>query len=165
MEFEDSINITFDILDYIFQRLETEDVPVKQIMPCLAFYQKKVKMLLPNMKKTYFCEKLKIIWKNSKWPWEVTFRFLRRSERRQNLGITAYTLENYSNFKSKLSFNNGNIFEIHDCFRTRGNANDLSQLVDSLSLSNQDFAGLDNFNRLENLLSTQGVARNLNWCC
>ena len=39
MEFEDSINITYDILDYIFQRLETEDVPVKQIMPCLAFYE------------------------------------------------------------------------------------------------------------------------------
>ena len=73
-------------------------------------------------------------------------------------------LENYSNFKSKLSFNNGNIFEIHDCFRTGGNANDLSQLINSLSLPNQDFAGLDNFNRLENLLCIQGVARKLNWC-
>ena len=51
----------------------------------------------------------------------------------QNLGITGHTLklENYSNFKSKLSFNNGNIFEIHDYFRTTGNAsfNDLSQLI------------------------------------
>ena len=30
----------------------------------------------------------------------------------QNLGITTYTLENYSNFKSKFSFNSGSIFEI-----------------------------------------------------
>ena len=29
----------------------------------------------------------------------------------QNLGITAYTLKKYSNFKTKFSFNNGNIFE------------------------------------------------------
>ena len=138
--------------------------PSKANNAMLGILSKKVKMLLPNMKKTYFCEKLKIIWKNSKWPWEVLSRFLRRKERRQNLGITAYALENYSNFKSKLSFNNGNIFEIHDCFRTRGNANDLSQLIDSLSLPNQDFAGLDNLDRLENLLCMQGVARKLNWC-
>ena len=39
----------------------------------------------------------------------------------QNLGITAYTSENYSNFKSNFSFNNGSIFEIHD-FRTSGKA-------------------------------------------
>ena len=138
--------------------------PSKANNAMLGILSKKVKMLLPNMKKTYFCEKLKIIWKKSKWPWEVTSRFLRRKERRENLGITAYDLENYSNFKSKLSFNNENIFEIHDCFRTRGNANDLSQLIDSLSLSNQDFTGLDNFDRLENLLCMQGVARKLNWC-
>ena len=37
----------------------------------------------------------------------------------QNPGITAYTLENYSNFKSNFSFNNGSILEIHDYFRTR----------------------------------------------
>ena len=36
----------------------------------------------------------------------------------QNLGITAYTLENYCNFKSNFSFNNGSIFEIHEFFRT-----------------------------------------------
>ena len=58
-----------------------------------------------------------------------------------------YTLENYSNFESKFSFNNGSIFETHDdYFITGGNAsfNDLSQLINTLS--NQDFAGLDNFN-------------------
>ena len=65
----------------------------------------------------------------------------------QNLDITAYTLENYSSFSSKFSFNNGSIFEIHDYFRTRGNAcfNNLSQQTNTLS--NQDFAGLDNFNK------------------
>ena len=43
-------------------------------------------------------------------------------------GITAYTLEN---FKSNILFNNGSILEIHDDFRTRGNAsfNNLSQTV------------------------------------
>ena len=29
----------------------------------------------------------------------------------QNLGITAYTLENYSNFKNKFLFNNGSILD------------------------------------------------------
>ena len=64
------------------------------------------------------------------------------------------TLENYSNFKSKFSFKNGNNFEVHDYFRTRENArfNDLSELKNALSLSNQDYAGLDNFNKLENLI-------------
>ena len=63
----------------------------------------------------------------------------------QNLGITAYTLENYSNFKSNISFNNGSILEIHDYFRTGGNAslNNLSQIINTLS--NQDFAWLDKF--------------------
>ena len=63
----------------------------------------------------------------------------------QNLGITAYTLENYSNFKSNISFNNGSILEIHDYLRTGGNAslNNLSQIINTLS--NQDFAGLDKF--------------------
>ena len=67
------------------------------------------------------------------------------------VGITVYTLENYSNFKSKLSFNNGRIFIIHDYFSTRINAsfNDLSQMI-NIPL-NQDFAGLDKFYKLENL--------------
>ena len=37
----------------------------------------------------------------------------------QTLGITAYTSENYSDFKSKFSFNNRSILEIHDYFWTR----------------------------------------------
>ena len=45
--------------------------------------------------------------------------------------ITAYGLENHSSFKSNFSFNNGSILEIHDDFRTRGNAifNNLSQII------------------------------------
>ena len=31
----------------------------------------------------------------------------------RNLGITAYTLENYSDFKNKFLFNNGSILEIN----------------------------------------------------
>ena len=51
-----------------------------------------------------------------------------------NLGITTNTLEN--RFKSKFSFNNGNFFKIHDHFRTRENPrfNDVSQLINALSL-------------------------------
>ena len=56
----------------------------------------------------------------------------------------SYTLQNYSNFKSNFSFDNRSL-EIHDHFRTRGNAsyNDLSQLINTLS--NKDFACLDKF--------------------
>ena len=69
----------------------------------------------------------------------------------QNLGITANTLENYSNFKSNFSINNGSILKIHDYFRSREDAsfNNLSQIINTLS--NQDFAGLDNF-RLRKIL-------------
>ena len=63
---------------------------------------------------------------------------------------------------SKFSFSSGSIFEIHDYFRTSGNDsfNDLSQLINTLS--NQNFAGLDKFNKLENLFCMQEVARKLN---
>ena len=65
----------------------------------------------------------------------------------QNLGITAYILENYSNFKNKFLFNNGSILEINDYFndRSRGNVSftELPEVI--TTLSNQDFAGLDIF--------------------
>ena len=41
VELEDSINITYGILDNIFQILGTENVPVTQIIPCLAILLKK----------------------------------------------------------------------------------------------------------------------------
>ena len=42
----------------------------------------------------------------------------------QNLGSTAYTLENYSIFKNKSLFNKGSILEINDYYnsnKSRGN--------------------------------------------
>ena len=89
---------------------------------------------------------------------DITSRFLRGRERRktvghvgvfwENLGKTACTSENYSNFKSKFSLNNERIFEIYYYIRTRGNDrfNDLSQLINALS--NQDFAVLDDLDNL-----------------
>ena len=49
----------------------------------------------------------------------------------QNLGITAHTLENYSNFKAIFHLTMRVFFEIHDDFRSRGNAsfNSLSQII------------------------------------
>ena len=65
----------------------------------------------------------------------------------QNLGIVAYTLENYSNFKNKFLFNNGNILEINYYYnnRSRGNVSltELSKIINTLS--NQNFAGMDKF--------------------
>ena len=68
----------------------------------------------------------------------------------QNLGITAYTFENYSNFKNKSLFSNGSILEINDYFnnRSRGNVS-FTELSEITTLSNQDFAGLDKFRLLE----------------
>ena len=50
VELQNSINITYGILD-IYQILETENVPVKEIIPCLAILAKKVKMALPTLSK------------------------------------------------------------------------------------------------------------------
>ena len=55
----------------------------------------------------------------------------------QNLGITAYTLQNYFNFKNMFLFNNGSILEINDYYnnRNRGNVNytELSEMINTLS--------------------------------
>ena len=52
-ELENSINITYAIgyglLDNIFQILDTENVPVTQIIPCLAMLSKKV--IMPTLSK------------------------------------------------------------------------------------------------------------------
>ena len=82
MEFEDSITITYGNLEYIFEILDTEDVPVKQIMPCLAILLQKTEndIAKHHQKDIILWEKLKIIWKNSRWRWEIPSRFLRRRE-------------------------------------------------------------------------------------
>ena len=73
----------------------------------------------------------------------------------QNLGITAYTaLENYSNFKNKFLFNNGNILEINDYFnsnKSKGNESFTELLKIINTLSSQDFAGMDKFRLRERL--------------
>ena len=51
VELEDSINITYGILDNIFEILGTENVPVKKIIPCLAILSKKVKVILLTLSK------------------------------------------------------------------------------------------------------------------
>ena len=54
--------------------------------------------------------------------------------------ITAYTLENFSYFKNKFLFINGNILEINDYYnKSRRNASftQLSEIINTLS--NQDF--------------------------
>ena len=50
-ELEDSINITCGILDSIFQILDTENVPVTQIVPCLAILLKKNESDIANIVK------------------------------------------------------------------------------------------------------------------
>ena len=63
-ELEDSINITFGILGNISQILDTENVPVMQIIPCLAILLKKSGSDIANIVKKnpiILWEKLKII--------------------------------------------------------------------------------------------------------
>ena len=55
----------------------------------------------------------------------------------RNLGITAYTLENYSNFKNKFLFNNDSILEINNYYnRSRANVgfNELFEIVNTLQI-------------------------------
>ena len=138
MEFEDSTDFIYGILDYIFQIMDTEDVPEKQIMLCPFLLLQGSENDNANIieKPHNFVRKTKNYLKKSQVTLKITSKFLRGRKRRatghvgvfcQNLGITAYTLENYSNFKSKFSFKIG---------RTK----------------------------LENLFCTRGVARKLNWC-
>ena len=112
-------------MDYIFDTediLDTEDVSVNQVVPCLVIgYHKKVKIMSYcqhhwSNNHTILWEKLKIIWKNLKWPWLADYIQISQKGKKkgswagvfcQILGITAYALGNYFNFKSKFSFNNG----------------------------------------------------------
>ena len=70
----------------------------------------------------------------------------------QNVGITAYTLGNYSNFESKFLFNNGSFLEINYYYnRSWGNISfaELSEIINTLS--NTDFSRLDKFRLWTNL--------------
>ena len=54
-ELENFINITYVIgygpLDSIFQIMDTENVTVTQIIPCLAMVSEKMKVILPTLSK------------------------------------------------------------------------------------------------------------------
>ena len=45
---KDSINITYDIVDQIFEVLDEEDISVKQVIPCLTFYPSDLEKLPPD---------------------------------------------------------------------------------------------------------------------
>ena len=49
MEFEESKSITYGILDYIFQTLDTENVPVKQIVLCVTILLQKREIDIANI--------------------------------------------------------------------------------------------------------------------
>ena len=51
MELEDSININYGILEYIFKRLDGKMICVKQIILCLVTLSTKVKMILSTSSK------------------------------------------------------------------------------------------------------------------
>ena len=145
--------------------LDTEEVPVTKIIPCLKVVSgnKRASGIANIVKKAHnFMRKTKnYLKKNPNDIEKLHSDFSDEGKEKmpawhvgvfcQNLGITAYTLENYSNFKSNFSFNNGSILEVNDYFRTMGKSsfNDLSQLINTLS--NQDFAGLDKFRLRESL--------------
>ena len=81
----------------------------------------------------------------------------------QNLGITAYTLENYSNFKNKSLFNNGSILEINYYYNSnesRGNVT-FTELSEK-TLSSQDFAGMDKFRLRERLRNIKEMRVKIN---
>ena len=63
VELQNSINITYGILDNIFLILKAENVLVKQIIPCLVINRKKAKMIWTTLSKKPIMslEKLKLI--------------------------------------------------------------------------------------------------------
>ena len=51
VELQNSLNITYGILDNIFQILDAENAPVKQIIPCSAILSKKSENDIANIVK------------------------------------------------------------------------------------------------------------------
>ena len=156
---EDPINITYGLLDQIFRVLDEENISTNQIIPCLATLSKKGENVIVNIvKKPHnFVKKTKNYLQNNPNDLEKLHPDFSEEGTEemsaghvgvfcQNLGITAYTLENYSNFKNKFLFNNGSILEINDYYnsnKSRGNVTftELSEIINTLS--SQDFAGWD----------------------
>ena len=154
---EDPINITYGLLDQIYKVLDEKDISAKQIIPCLATLSKNSENVIVKkphnfVKKTKNCLKKK---PNDLEKLHPDFSEKGTEEMSaghvgvfcQNLGITAYTLENYYNFKNKFLFSNGSILEINDYYdsnKSRGNVSftELSEIINTLS--SQDFAATIN---------------------
>ena len=110
---------------------------------------KKVKMLLRTLSKSYTVlrKKLKYLKDPTNRSSEITSWLLGRRERRNacwacrcflpKSRITAYTLQNYFNFKNKFLFNNGGILEINDYYNNRNRENvsytELCEIINTLS--------------------------------
>ena len=167
---EDPINITYGLLDQIFRVLDEENISTNQIIPCLATLSKKSENVIANIvKKPHnFVKKTKNYLQNNPNDLEKLHPDFSEEGTEemsaghvgvfcQNLGIAAYTLENYSNFKNKFLFNNGSILEINDYYnsnKSTGNVTftELPEIINTLS--SQDFAGIDKFRlrkRLRNI--------------
>ena len=145
------------ILNQIFKVLDGEDISAKQLIPCLATLPKEVCYCECCHETTYFCKKTKSY--NKKTPNGLEKLYLDFSEGKvemsaanvgvfsQNLGITAYTLENYSNFKNKFLFNNGSTLEINYYYNNISQESKVSftELSETNVLSNQKFSGMDKF--------------------
>ena len=150
--------------------IDEENISTNQIIPCLATLSKKSENVIANIvKKPHnFVKKTKNYLQNNPNDLEKLHPDFSEEGTEemsaghvgvfcQNLGITAYTLENYSNFKNKFLFNNGSILEINDYYNTnksRGNVTftELSEIINTLL--SQDFAVMDKFRlrkRLRNI--------------
>ena len=149
---------------FCFTNSNPEDISAKQIIRYLVTLSKKSENAIVNIiKKPHnFVTKTKnYLQKNPEDLEKLHPDFLEEGKEEmsavgifcQNLGITAYSLENYSNFKNKFLFNNGSILQINDYYnnRSRGNVSFTEYCKIINTLSNQDFAGLDKFRLRESL--------------
>ena len=175
---EDPINITYGLLDHIFRVLDEENISTNQIIPCFATLPKKSENVIANIvKKPHnFVKKAKNYLQNNPNDLEKLHPDFSEEGTEemsaghvgvfcQNLGITAYTLENYSNFKNKFLFNNGSILEINDYYnsnKSRGNVTftELSEIINTLS--SQDFAGMDKFRLRKRLRNIKEMRMKIN---
>ena len=138
---EDPLYITYGILDQICKVLDEEDISAKEIILCLATLYKNVIANIVKKPHNLWKKPLKTTFKNPNVLKKLHPDFSEEGKEKmlaeyvgvfcQNLGITTYTLENYSNFKNKFLYNNGSILEINDYHnnRSRGNVSLLSYLT------------------------------------
>ena len=93
-ELEDSINITYGILENIFQIWE--NVPVMQIIPCLAILSKKVNVILPTLSKkpNNFMRKTKNYLKKNKMTLKNYIQISQKGKKKSLLGMWLFFCQN-----------------------------------------------------------------------